>query len=126
MEQNPIDAGLDGIGVPSSFACPECHGVLLQLKEGSRTRFRCHTGHAFSVASLLAAVSDGIEESLWNAVRALEEGQLLMTRLAEHLKSAHDGDEAAQFVDRANEAKRQSDIIRRLLGERDPLPVGPK
>ena len=126
MEQNPIDAGLEGIGVPSSFACPECHGVLLQLKEGNRTRFRCHTGHAFSVASLLAAVSEGIEDSLWNAIRALEEGQLLMTRMAEHLASAHNGAEAAQFAERAKEAKRQSDAIRKLVTERDPLPVGTK
>src|SRR5262249_25859241 len=101
MEQNPIDAGLEAVGVPSRFSCPECHGVLLQLKEGSRTRFRCHTGHAYSVASLLAAVSEGIEDSLWIAIRALEEGQLLMNRMAEHLASAHNGAEAAQFAERA-------------------------
>jgi len=64
MEENPIDAGLERVGEPSRFACPECHGVLLQLKEGSRFRFRCHTGHAYSVASLLAAISEGSEESL--------------------------------------------------------------
>jgi len=126
MEHNPIDAGLEGIGVPSPFSCPECHGVLLQLKEGSRTRFRCHTGHAYSVASLLAAVSEGIEDSLWIAIRALEEGQLLMNRMAEHLKSAHNSDEAAQFSDRASEARRQSEVIRRLITEREPLPVGSK
>jgi two-component system chemotaxis response regulator CheB len=57
MEHNPIDAGLERMGEPSRFAYPECHGVLLQLTEGSRTRFRCHTGHAYSVASLLAAIT---------------------------------------------------------------------
>src|SRR5262245_16612417 len=51
MEHNPIDAGLERIGTPSRFACPECHGVLLELKEGTRTKFRCHTGHAYSIAS---------------------------------------------------------------------------
>jgi two-component system chemotaxis response regulator CheB len=125
MEHNPIDAGLEGIGVPSIFACPECHGVLLQVEEGSRLRFRCHTGHGFSVASLLAAISEGIEDSLWNTIRALEEGQLFMTRMAEHVKT-HDSDEAATLIDRASEAKRQCDVIRRLTMERDPLPAGSK
>jgi two-component system chemotaxis response regulator CheB len=126
MEQNPIEAGLERIGEPSSFACPECHGVLLQLKEGSRTRFRCHTGHAFSIASLLAAITEGIEDSLWNAIRALEEGQLLMCRIAEHMKISHSATEADLLTERADEAKRQSDIIRKLVTEREALSLNTK
>jgi two-component system chemotaxis response regulator CheB len=121
MEHNPIDAGLERLGEPSAFACPECHGVLLQLKEGSRIRFRCHTGHAYSVASLLAAISEGIEDSLWVAIRALEEGRLLMCRMAEHLESAHGGADAAALIKRADEAKRQSDAIRDIVMQREPL-----
>ena len=121
MEHNPIDAGLERIGKPSRFACPECHGVLLELKEGTRTKFRCHTGHAYSIASLLAAIGEGIEDSLWIAIRALEEGQLLMTQMADHLRSSHDAASAEQLVDRAKEAKRQSDAIRQLVMQREPL-----
>jgi two-component system chemotaxis response regulator CheB len=123
MEHNPIDAGLEKLGEPSPFACPECHGVLLQLKEGTRTRFRCHTGHAYSIASLLAAVSEGIEDSLWTAIRSLEEGQLLMCRVADHLRTAHNPHEAALLVERADQARRQSDVIRGLVMSREPLPV---
>jgi len=104
---------------PSRFACPECHGVLLQIKEGTLTRFRCHTGHAYSVASLLAAISEGIEEGLWIAIRALEEGQLLMGRMAEHVRS-HDAAEAQQLCDRADEAKRHSDMLRKMVTQRVP------
>ena len=121
MEHNPIDAGLERIGKPSRFACPECHGVLLELKEGTRTKFRCHTGHAYSIASLLAAIAEGIEDSLWNAIRALEEGQLLMTQMAEHFRSSHDTASAEQLVDRAKEAGRQGDAIRQLVMQREPL-----
>jgi two-component system chemotaxis response regulator CheB len=121
MEQNPFDAGLERIGKPSEFACPECHGVLLELKDGTRTKFRCHTGHAYSIASLLAAISEGIEDSLWGAVRALEEGQLLMMRMAEHVKANHNSADAQQLIDRANEARNQSEAIRKLVMRRDPV-----
>src|SRR5687768_635794 len=46
-EQDPLDAGLERIAKPSEFTCPDCHGVLMELKEGDRVRFRCHTGHAY-------------------------------------------------------------------------------
>jgi two-component system chemotaxis response regulator CheB len=121
MEENPIDAGLPRLGEPSIFACPECHGVLLQLKEGLRVRFRCHTGHAYSVASLLAAIEEGIEESVWNAIRALEEGQLLLSRMAEHLNTSHDNIDVQQLAARSVEAKQQADALRRLIMERSPV-----
>ena len=119
-EQNPLEAGLLRIGEPSSFSCPECHGVLLQLREGGRIRFRCHTGHAYSMDSLLAAIGEGIEESLWIAVRALEEGELLLRGMGEHLQS-HGSADAARLLDRAREARQQSDVIRKIVTGREPL-----
>jgi two-component system chemotaxis response regulator CheB len=119
-EQNALDAGLKEIGQPSAFACPECHGVLLELKEGGRTRFRCHTGHAYSISSLLAEVNERIEESLWGAVRALEEGGMLLRTLAEHVKVAHDGEQARELTEQADAAHEHADVVRALVGEREP------
>jgi two-component system chemotaxis response regulator CheB len=124
MEQNPIDAGLLGVSEPSSFACPECHGVLLQIKEGGRIRFRCHTGHGYSLDSLLAAITEGIEEALWNAIRALEEGQMLMSAIGEHLKG-HTSPDVDALLSRAEEAKAQSDALRKLVMDREPIEVKP-
>jgi two-component system, chemotaxis family, protein-glutamate methylesterase/glutaminase len=123
-EHNPLQAGLQQLGEPSYYACPECHGVLLQLKEGGRVRFRCHTGHAYSLDSLVAAVSEGIEDSLWNAIRALEEAEMLMRGMADHVKG-HDNGDAAALLARAEEARRQSDAIRSLAMQREPLAATP-
>jgi len=49
------------------FTCPECHGFLVSIKDGERSGFRCHTGHAFCADALLASVTESIEDSLWNA-----------------------------------------------------------
>jgi two-component system chemotaxis response regulator CheB len=124
-EQNPLDAGLENIAEPSAYACPECHGVLMQLTEGQRLRFRCHTGHAYSVASLVAAISEGIEDSLWNSIRALQEGAMLMQRMAEHLKG-HNAGEAGGLRERADEARRQAEEIRKLAMSREPLGAAAK
>jgi two-component system chemotaxis response regulator CheB len=34
-EHNALDSGLERIAVPSPFSCPECHGVLLELRRES-------------------------------------------------------------------------------------------
>jgi two-component system chemotaxis response regulator CheB len=41
------------MGGPSRYACPECHDVPLELKDGERVRFRCHTGRALDEGALL-------------------------------------------------------------------------
>jgi two-component system chemotaxis response regulator CheB len=123
MEDNPIDAGLERIGEPSPFACPECHGVLLRLKDTPHARFRCHTGHSYTALSLLAAVNEQIEGSLWMSIRSLVEGRLLLCTLADHVTAEHSSDDAVRLRARADETKQQADAIRRLVTAREPFPI---
>jgi two-component system chemotaxis response regulator CheB len=121
-EANPVDAGLTKIADPSSFACPECHGVLLQMKNEGRLRFRCHTGHAYSIDTLLAAMGEAVDDSMWNSIRALEEAGLFMSTVAEHLK-AHNAEQAAQLEARARQVREQSTRLREMAAMREPLPA---
>jgi two-component system chemotaxis response regulator CheB len=121
-EAPPLDAGLESISEPSTFACPECHGVLMKLTEGGPIRFRCHTGHAYSIDSLMLAVSEAIEEALWNAIRALEEGDMLLRTVGEHV-TKHDGSEAKALLTRAAEVKRQSEALRQIVMAHEPIEV---
>jgi two-component system, chemotaxis family, protein-glutamate methylesterase/glutaminase len=116
-EQHPMDAGLEQLAEPSPYTCPDCHGVLLQLKEADRIRFRCHTGHAYSVLSLLTAIHEGIEESLWNSIRSLEEGALLMRHLAEHLATSADPSDIERLETASLAARKQADVVRGLASE---------
>jgi len=121
-EDRALDIGLSKLGAPSVFACPECHGTLLQLKENGRTRYRCHTGHAFSADSLLAEITDNVETSLWNAIRAIDESVMLLRHMAEHVREAENGaDVAEQFLAKAEEAERRSGIVRRAVFDHENL-----
>jgi two-component system chemotaxis response regulator CheB len=120
-EDTALDAGVLKLGEPSYYACPECHGVLLQLKEEKRIRFRCHTGHAYSVESLLAEITEGVEDSIWNAIRSAEESVLLLRHMAEHLAGSEDGHTAEEFLARAQEAQRQADLVRQAVMTKELL-----
>jgi two-component system chemotaxis response regulator CheB len=122
-EQTALDAGVLKLGEPSNFACPECHGVLLQLREEKRIRFRCHTGHAYSVDSLLAEITEGVEDSLWNAIRSVEESVLLLRHMAEHLGDGENGHTADEFLTRAQEAQRRADLVRRAVMTQEQVSV---
>jgi len=114
-EQDPLRSGVERLGAPSAIACPECHGVLRQWKEGDRLRFRCHTGHAYSADSLLAEITDGVESSMWNTIRSLQEATMLMRQLSTHWEETHGVGSGAKLKQRADELERRADALRDLL-----------
>jgi two-component system, chemotaxis family, protein-glutamate methylesterase/glutaminase len=120
-EENPMEAGLEQIAELSAFSCPDCHGVLLQLTDQDRFRFRCHTGHAYSSDSLRAAYSDQIEGSLWNAIRSLEETALFLDALTRHIRAAHHDTDPTPLEKRAADARKDAARLRVIVSERDPL-----
>ena len=112
MEDKGLEHGILKWGEPSVYACPECHGVLLQHAEGGHLRFRCHTGHAYSVESLSAEMSEKTEESLWSSIRAIEEHVILMRHVAGHLGGHENGADAEALLRRAQEMQQGADLVR--------------
>ena len=111
-EQKALDAGVLQLGEPSNYACPECHGVLLQMKEGTLFRFRCHTGHAYSIESLLTDITEKMDDALWNSIRAFEEGELFMRHMAQHLDRGENSQSTESILKRADETKRRANLMR--------------
>ena len=74
-------------------------------------RFRCHIGHAYSLQALLAEFNERTEESLWSAIRSIEETALLLGRMAAQL-TQHQHKEAAEALEqRAREVQKRADFI---------------
>jgi len=48
-----FELGIIDRGKLTPFTCPDCHGALTQLIEGKLIRYRCHTGHAYTVSATL-------------------------------------------------------------------------
>ena len=114
-EDNPLEAGVMTLGPLSPYTCPECNGVLVQLQEGNLLRFRCHTGHAYSLESLLAGIHESIDKTLWNTVRTLEEHMLLLRHLREHARAQQDEALAHRLDVKAQNAEDQVQIVRQLV-----------
>lgn len=113
VEENALKAGVLDLGPFTPYTCPECHGVLVSLQEGGVPRFRCHTGHAYSLDSLLSAVTTSMEDTLWGAVRAMEEGILLLEHVGRHARENTPGGAGAEaFEQKARVAAEVAEMVR--------------
>ncbi len=72
----------EALGKQVPFNCPECGGVLWKIGDDQLDRYRCHTGHSFSCAVLLAEQTVKIEETLWVALRMFEERKNLLNSMS--------------------------------------------
>ena len=112
LEDSAFEKNIMEFGELTPFTCPDCHGVLVQLKDGERARFRCHTGHAFSADSLLATVTEDIEDSLYNAIRGIEESVMLLNHIGDHLANSNQLNLSALYFKKAYEAEQRIKNIR--------------
>ena len=101
------------LGEASAFTCPECHGALIEITNGKLVRFRCHTGHAFSINSLLAESTESTENTLWSAVRAIDENIMLLDHMAQHALQAEKFELAKMLARKAEESKQHADLLRK-------------
>ena len=115
MDSGELIASVERLGKVSKLTCPECHGALWEINDEDLIRFRCHVGHAFSAESLSNGQSERIEAALWSAVRALEEQMILAKRIVERARRSHQTRAATVFERRAEDAERDSGILRQLL-----------
>lgn len=94
-------------GELTTFSCPECGGVLWQVRESEPPSFRCHVGHAYGAEHLLTQQSEVVEHSIWYTLRALKEVVLLSRQLANYARLENRNDAAQNFEQRSRQAERQ-------------------
>jgi two-component system chemotaxis response regulator CheB len=69
---------LEKLGALTPFTCPDCGGSLVKMENEALPRYRCYTGHSFTEKSLENEQIKGLEDSLWVAIRMMEERKNLL------------------------------------------------
>lgn len=120
-EDTALERGVMDFGELTPYTCPDCHGVLTAIYDGNLKRFRCHTGHAFSADTLLAALTENIEDSLWNAIRGVDESIIMLNHMGDHFAEVNDPKLAALYFKKAKEASSRNELIRRAVFSHEQL-----
>jgi two-component system chemotaxis response regulator CheB len=114
-----LDKGFTHIGKLSPLTCPQCHGSLVAMEEGSNVRFRCHTGHAYSATTLSSAMLEQMNDTVQESLRALEENAMLFEMMAHQFEKAGRPGPAKALFRRALVAREQSRALHELVIEQE-------
>jgi two-component system chemotaxis response regulator CheB len=115
QDDDAFDMDILKVGKLSLLTCPECHGALVSIEEGNLIRYRCHTGHGFTAGSLLTGIKNTVEESLWNAIRSLDESIILLEQAAKAQEEGGDSEMAQAYKAQIEKARQKISQIRPLI-----------
>ncbi|QJX49004.1 chemotaxis protein CheB [Hymenobacter taeanensis] len=117
--ENAFELGIIEQGELTPFTCPDCHGALTKLIEGKLIRFRCHTGHAYTISALLSEVTESVESMQYQAMRGLEESKMLLEGLGDYFAKEGRQKAADTFRAKAQKTGRQAILMRELISHHD-------
>jgi two-component system chemotaxis response regulator CheB len=104
------------IADPSALSCPDCQGVLSEIRDGQPLRYRCQIGHAHT-AEFLASRNREVEEAMRVALRVMEERVTLVTRMAKDARTSGRDAVAELYEARAEEYGRYASMLRTAANE---------
>jgi len=119
-EENALAAVMQ-FGELTPYTCPECHGVLSKLRNENIVRYRCHTGHAYSADALMAALTEKVEDGLYNAIRGMDEAIMLLNHMGDHFAEVNQPKAAALYFKKAKEAEERSQWVRKAALSHEQL-----
>jgi len=102
---------LTKIADPKALTCPECQGVLSEVRGERPLRYRCQIGHA-QTAEVLEALNGSVGDALRIALRVMEERVTLVTRMANDARDTGRSAVAELYEARAKEFERYATILR--------------
>jgi two-component system, chemotaxis family, protein-glutamate methylesterase/glutaminase len=107
------------LGNAVTLTCPECKGVLTEVRESKPLRYRCQIGHAYTADTLLASHDVRVHNAAKIALRLVEEHVELLTRMASDAEKRGHREAGRSFEERALEYREAADVLRCALWEED-------
>ncbi len=99
----------------TDFTCPDCGGGLWAIKNDPVHRYRCHTGHVYTEHRLHDLQDGNIEESLWVAIRMLEEKENLVLLMAKRENDEGETEISSYYDNRIADVRKHIDRLRSFL-----------
>jgi two-component system chemotaxis response regulator CheB len=112
---------LDRMAERSLLACPDCHGVMWEIKEGDLIRYRCHVGHAYTAELMSLALDETLRRAVNSGLRALDERIALARKLFEQAKNAGLTHLADSWRKKLVECEQEAEILRDSIRRFDHL-----
>lgn len=100
---------------PAPLACPQCGGVLSEVKGPGPLRFRCQVGHALTAEVLAKEQENAVDEALRVALRIIGERAELVACMADEGRSSGRRAIAEMYDERAAEYRRYAETMRRAV-----------
>lgn len=100
------------VAAPSVQSCPDCNGVLSEVRGARPLRFRCQIGHATTAEVLLKERERATSEALRVAMRMMQERVNLVRRMAEDARANGRNAVAAMFDEREKEYRSHLEALR--------------
>jgi two-component system chemotaxis response regulator CheB len=98
---------------PSPFTCPDCQGVLFEIRRRNVWWFECRVGHTYSAESMVDGQADNVERLLWGAVKGLEEQAEYSSRMAAWEKD--NPARAKRYQAHSKAVQKQANVIRNIV-----------
>jgi len=112
---------MDNIGKRSVLACPDCGGMMWEIKEDKLIRYRCHVGHTYGAELMSVALDENLRRALASAQRALEERAALAQKLQRQAVASGHRLLAETWAEKVREFERETQIIRESVQRMERL-----
>lgn len=99
------------IADPSPIICPDCNGVMSEIRGAHPLRYRCQIGHARTAESLISA-NPQVDEAVRIAMRVMEERVELVGRMALDARRTGRDAVAELYEARAEEYRGYAETLR--------------
>jgi len=116
IRMNSEIQSLNSLGDLVPVTCPDCGGSLFKVDESSFKRYRCYTGHSFTEQILEEAQEKNMEESLWVAIRMMEERKNLLYDMS--LDEPYPGNPINKMkIERVQQLQTHIDRLKQMMRE---------
>lgn len=110
---------MDAIGSHAGISCPECHGPIWKIKDGTLQRYRCHVGHAYTAQTMVEGQIEAQETHLWQALRLMKERVSLIVEMRSYAQNDPVGGDVSSYDVRIEQLQRNIAVIQAMVKEED-------